>query len=80
MLVEMVVRDLAGNPVDGARLDVWQTAPNGFYDVQDDGQPAMNLRGIVAGAGIGGLTAALALHEAGVDVLVLVREPAYAQP
>ena len=39
------VRDLDGNPVDGAELDVWQTASNGFYDVQDDGQTPMNLRG-----------------------------------
>ena len=40
------VRDLAGEPIAGAELDVWQTASNGLYDVQDEGQTPMNLRGI----------------------------------
>lgn len=40
------VRNLAGEAIDGAELDVWQTASNGFYDVQDDSQPAHNMRGI----------------------------------
>ena len=40
------VRDQDGRPVPGARLDVWQTAPNGLYDVQDPTQPEMNLRGV----------------------------------
>ncbi len=40
------VRDLDGNPIEGAELDVWQTASNGFYDVQDGDQTPMNLRGI----------------------------------
>ncbi len=35
-----------GTPVDGAVLDVWQTASSGFYAVQQPGvQPATNLRG-----------------------------------
>lgn len=34
-----------GNPIAGALLDVWQTAPNGFYDIQDPTQPEFNLRG-----------------------------------
>jgi hydroxyquinol 1,2-dioxygenase len=34
-----------GQPIAGALLDVWQTAPNGLYDVQDPNQPEMNLRG-----------------------------------
>jgi hydroxyquinol 1,2-dioxygenase len=46
LTVHGTVRDAAGAPVAGACLDVWQTAPNGLYDVQDDGQPAMNLRGV----------------------------------
>jgi hydroxyquinol 1,2-dioxygenase len=46
LTVHGTVRDTAGAPVAGACLDVWQTAPNGLYDVQDDGQPAMNLRGV----------------------------------
>ncbi len=32
--------------VDGATLDVWETASNGFYDVQDGEQTPMNMRGI----------------------------------
>lgn len=34
-----------GRPIPGAVLDVWQTAPNGLYNVQDPRQPPMNLRG-----------------------------------
>jgi protocatechuate 3,4-dioxygenase beta subunit len=41
------VVDTAGRPVPGAKLDVWQTSADGFYDVQQPGvQPEMNLRGI----------------------------------
>ena len=40
------VLDLEGSPISGAELDVWETASNGFYDVQDDGQSEMNMRGI----------------------------------
>jgi protocatechuate 3,4-dioxygenase beta subunit len=32
-------------PIAGALLDVWQTAANGFYDIQDPSQPRMHLRG-----------------------------------
>jgi len=39
------VHDADAKPIAGAMLDVWQTAPNGMYDVQDPAQPAMNLRG-----------------------------------
>ncbi len=46
LALEGVVRDLDGQPIAGAELDVWQTASNGFYDVQDPEQPPMNLRGI----------------------------------
>ena len=40
------VLGLDGNPIEGATLDVWSTASNGFYDVQDGGQTSMNMRGI----------------------------------
>ncbi|CAM2156659.1 intradiol ring-cleavage dioxygenase [Paraburkholderia tropica] len=41
------VLDLQGNPVAGARLDVWSDNPEGFYDVQQPGvQPKWNNRGI----------------------------------
>ena len=40
------VLGLDGNPTEGATLDVWETASNGFYDVQDGDQTAMTMRGI----------------------------------
>lgn len=41
------VKDVAGNPIPGAVLDVWQANEDGFYDVQQKGiQPDDNLRGI----------------------------------
>lgn len=45
LLVQGVVHDPDGKPVANAVLDVWQTARNGKYDVQDPEQPWMNLRG-----------------------------------
>ncbi len=39
------VRDLDGNVLDGAELDVWQGASNGLYNVQDVNQSDINLRG-----------------------------------
>jgi hydroxyquinol 1,2-dioxygenase len=45
-LVRGRVTDTAGQPLAGATLDVWQTAANGLYDVQDPAQPPFNLRGI----------------------------------
>jgi len=40
------VSDTEGNPIVGASLDVWETASNGAYDVQDPNQPEMNMRGV----------------------------------
>lgn len=34
-----------GQPIEGAVVDVWHTAPNGLYEQQDPDQPEMNLRG-----------------------------------
>jgi catechol 1,2-dioxygenase len=34
-----------GKPIAGALLDIWQTAPNGLYETQDENQPDYNLRG-----------------------------------
>jgi protocatechuate 3,4-dioxygenase beta subunit len=44
-LVTGRVLDTAGEPIAGAVLDVWQNASTGMYAVQDDAQPAENLRG-----------------------------------
>ena len=38
ILVQGQVRDVAGNPIVGATLDIWQTAPNGLYSSQDPDQ------------------------------------------
>jgi catechol 1,2-dioxygenase len=45
-LVRGRVTDLAGKPLPGACLDVWQASGNGLYDTQDPGQPKFNLRGV----------------------------------
>jgi protocatechuate 3,4-dioxygenase beta subunit len=40
------VIDSNRRPIQGALLDVWQTSSDGFYDIQDQKQPEMNLRGM----------------------------------
>ena len=40
------ILDEAGNPIANAVINVWQSDDIGYYDVQDDTQPDMNLRGI----------------------------------
>jgi protocatechuate 3,4-dioxygenase beta subunit len=46
-LYEGRVIDLQGNPIEGARIDVWSDNAEGFYDVQQpDIQPKWNNRGI----------------------------------
>ena len=44
VLVEGTVTDADGQPIAGATLDVWQTAGNKLYDVQDPTAPEWNLR------------------------------------
>ncbi|MCJ1226891.1 hypothetical protein MMC12_003546 [Toensbergia leucococca] len=36
---------LTSEPIEGAELDVWHTAPNGLYEQQDEDQIDFNLRG-----------------------------------
>jgi len=38
LLVEGYIRDTTGKPLPGAKLDIWQTAPNGMYSSQDPEQ------------------------------------------
>ncbi|SMG08254.1 catechol 1,2-dioxygenase [Marivirga sericea] len=40
------ILDPDGKPIANAKIDVWQSNDEGFYDIQDDTQPEMNLRGI----------------------------------
>jgi len=46
MSVEGRVCDVQGNPIPGARVDVWQASPIGLYENQDPDQTDMNLRGV----------------------------------
>lgn len=47
MFVHGRILDIAGNPIVGAKIDVWQANDEGFYDVQQKGiQPDFNLRGV----------------------------------
>jgi hydroxyquinol 1,2-dioxygenase len=47
------VRDLEGNPIAGAKLDVWQADPDGLYEVQVRGQVDPRLRAIFHSAADG---------------------------
>ncbi len=43
-VVSGTVRTLGGYPIEGALIDLWQTAANGLYENQDPEQPENNLR------------------------------------
>ena len=45
LFVTCEVVDVAGKPIAGAEVDVWQSSPVGLYENQDDTQADMNLRG-----------------------------------
>jgi hydroxyquinol 1,2-dioxygenase len=45
LVVQGRVLDRRGMPIPGAQLDIWHTAANQLYAVQDPRQPAMNCRG-----------------------------------
>ena len=46
VLATGVIRDQKGNPIEGAKLDIWQTAPNGMYSSQDPEQDTYSFHGI----------------------------------
>lgn len=46
LLAHGVIRDPDGNPIEGAKLDIWQTAPNGLYSSQDEEQDTYSFHGI----------------------------------
>lgn len=46
LFVNCRIRDGAGAPLAGVRVDVWQASPAGMYENQDDSQADMNLRGV----------------------------------
>jgi hydroxyquinol 1,2-dioxygenase len=45
LFVDCTVKDMKGNPIAGAEVDVWHSSPEGFYEQQDPKQADMNLRG-----------------------------------
>ena len=45
LIVRGLIANATGRPLAGATLDIWQAAPNGMYDLQDNAQPEMNMRG-----------------------------------
>jgi catechol 1,2-dioxygenase len=45
IFVNAWVRDKAGHPVVGAKVDIWHASSEGFYENQDPAQSDMNLRG-----------------------------------
>lgn len=46
LVVEGVIKDTDGNPIPGATLDIWQTAPNGLYSSQDPDQDTYSFHGL----------------------------------
>jgi catechol 1,2-dioxygenase len=45
LVVDVLVEDGRGQPVEGAEVDVWHSSPEGLYENQDPTQAEMNLRG-----------------------------------
>ncbi len=41
------VRNVEGEPIAGAEVDIWQTAPNGMYSSQDPDQETYSFHGII---------------------------------
>jgi len=54
ILVTGKVLDLKGNPIEGATLDIWQTAPNGLYSSQDPEQDTYNFHALFTTGADGG--------------------------
>lgn len=46
LLAEGIVKDTEGAPIEGASVDIWQTAPNGLYSSQDPEQDTYSFHGI----------------------------------
>jgi len=47
VLWEGVVRGPDGAPIEGAEVDIWQTAPNGLYSSQDPDQDTYSFHGLM---------------------------------
>lgn len=67
--VRLRVTDLQRQPIAGARVDVWQASPVGFYENQDPDQADMNLRGTFV-TGADGRTHFMTVRPAGYPIPV----------
>ena len=47
LLAEGIIQDTDGNPIVGAEIDIWQTAPNGLYSSQDEEQDMFSFHGLM---------------------------------
>jgi hydroxyquinol 1,2-dioxygenase len=46
LVAQGVIQNMDGEPIDGASIDIWQTAPNGLYSSQDPEQDTYSFHGI----------------------------------
>ncbi|WP_293449456.1 dioxygenase [Planktotalea sp.] len=46
LLSKGVIQNMKGEPIEGAQIDIWQTAPNGLYSSQDPEQGTYSFHGI----------------------------------
>ena len=46
LLAQGIIKSASGEPIEGASLDIWQTAPNGLYSSQDPEQDTYSFHGI----------------------------------
>ena len=46
LLAQGTVKNMRGEPIGGASIDIWQTAPNGLYSSQDPEQDTYSFHGI----------------------------------
>jgi protocatechuate 3,4-dioxygenase beta subunit len=47
LIAEGTVRDMDGAPIPNAKIDIWQTAPNGLYSSQDPDQHIHSFHGLM---------------------------------
>ena len=45
LIVSGKIETTGGQPISGAKVEIWQTSPKGLYDVQDSDVPRGHLRG-----------------------------------
>jgi protocatechuate 3,4-dioxygenase beta subunit len=46
LVAQGVIQNMDGAPIEGATIDIWQTAPNGLYSSQDPEQDTYSFHGI----------------------------------